>query len=126
MKIINYEEEFGKIKFPEGFEQKLIGKTMEEQMECYRITESVSFTETACGEITSEELREKTYKLEEYSKCVGLIVKGDMLVGVLIKGWPFDREIKCLPYEGVCTYYASDNEGSGTNDREDYAYLICV
>ena len=35
MKIINYEEEFGKINFPEGFEETLKGLTIEEQMNRY-------------------------------------------------------------------------------------------
>lgn len=55
------------------------------------------------------------------------MVKDGLLVGVLIRSyWRFLGDCVCLPYGQVCTYYASDNEGSGTNDREDYAYLICV
>ena len=30
------------------------------------------------------------------------------------------------PYVTVTTYYASDDEGSGSNDREDTATLICL
>lgn len=47
MKTIDYQEKFGKIKFPEGFMQKLVGKTLTEQMEYYRITESISFARKA-------------------------------------------------------------------------------
>ena len=35
MKTIAYEEKFGEIGFPEGFEEKLRGKSLEEQSEMY-------------------------------------------------------------------------------------------
>lgn len=75
----------------------------------------------------TEKIRERTHLLTEDTDCTGLVVKDGLLVGVLIRSyWRFLGDCVCLPYGQVCTYYASDNEGSGTNDREDYAYLICV
>lgn len=35
MKTVEYKEEYGKIEFPEGFEEKLRGKSLEEQSEMY-------------------------------------------------------------------------------------------
>lgn len=128
MKIVAYEERFGEIKFPEGFAEKLAGKSLEEQMDCYRITESATLARTAYGKITDERTTELgAYALDRFDRFEGLVVKDGLLVGVLIKPWwSYDGPAPCLPYQRVCTYYASDNEGSGTNDREDYAYLICV
>lgn len=127
MKIVPYEEKFGEINFPAGFEEKLQGKTLEEQMKCYRITDSMVLSHTAYGKLDEQKIRERTHLLTEDTDCTGLVVKDGLLVGVLIRSyWRFLGDCVCLPYGRVCTYYASDNEGSGTNDREDYAYLICV
>lgn len=127
MEIINYEEKFGEINFPDGFEEKLEGKELEEQMEYFRITEQRLYARTAYGQIEKEDLYQNSYALEEYHKCKGIVVKDKKIVGVLIESWWEEHQpVVCLPYKKVCVYYASDNEGSGTNDREDYAYLICV
>ena len=124
--IIEYKEDYGKIAFPEGFSEKLRGKSLEEQMEYYRITQSASLASTAYGEVTSEQKRSRTWKLDAYPEWTGLVVKEGMIVGVLIREYFSQRDTVCLPYQSVCTYYASDNEGSGTEDREDRAFLICV
>ena len=125
MKTIAYEEKFGEIEFPEGFEEKLRGKSIEEQMKYYRISTSSTFSRTSYGEVDSQKVFENTKSLDEDKHCIGLVVKDGLLVGVLIKEW-WGSECVCLPYHRICVYYASDNEGSGTNDCADYASLICV
>lgn len=125
MKTIPYEEKFGTIDFPEGFAEKLRSETLEEQMGYYRIASSAAFTRTSYGQVDSKRLMERTHALTEDEDCVGLVVKDGVLVGVLIRSH-WGRETPCLPYQRVCTYYASDNEGSGTKDRVDYACLVCV
>lgn len=82
-------------------------------------------TRTSYGQVDNERLMVRTHALTVYKDCVGLVVKDGALVEVLIRshrGW----ETPCLPYQRVCTYYASDNEGSDTKDRENYACLVCV
>ena len=96
-------------------------------MACYRITDSRKYERTAYGEVEKEQLFEDSWALEDYDAFRGLVVKDGLVVGVLIESWWFDHTpVPCLPYGRVCTYYASDNNGSGSNDRTDYAYLICV
>ena len=127
MKTIEYQERFGEIRFPEGFAAQLVGKTLEEQMDCYRITESAILARTAYGEITKQtEGGARLYRLEEFERFRGLVVRDGTVVGVILQPWGPVEEVPCMPYERVCTYYASDDEGSGTKDRTDYAYLICV
>lgn len=100
----------------------LEGKTVQQQMEHYYVTKSARLYSTAYGDITKDELREKAVKLCDYDGVIQLLLKGEILVGAKIKGcW---RESILLPEKRVCTYYACDNEGSGTKEREDYAYLI--
>ena len=75
MKIVNYEEELGEIRYPEGFEEKLEGKELEEQMKCFRITEAGFYARTAYGQIEKEDLYQNSYALEEYSKFRGIVIK---------------------------------------------------
>ncbi|MCD7796305.1 MAG: hypothetical protein LUG95_01380 [Clostridiales bacterium] len=91
-------------------------------MDFYYVTKSRSLYSTAYSEITDEKLTENSVKLSDYDGVQTLLLKGDILIGARIKSWWGDGIL--LPEQCVCTYYASDNEGSGTNDREDYAYLI--
>ena len=102
--------------------EALSGKTIEEQMEFYYVTQSVRFYSTAYGDITKDDLKEHATKLCEYDSVKKLLLKGDILIGAVIKGYWGDEVL--MTDRCVCTYYACDNDGSGTNEREDYSYLI--
>lgn len=131
MKIEKYQVKFGEINFPEGFESKLKGKSLEEQMAFYRVTGSSRIADTPYGQIDEETISEYCHNLSEYGDVTGLIERDGILVGVRIHGW-WDKVMQhkedtlVMPYQCVCTYYASDNNGSGYKEREDYAYLICI
>ncbi len=120
-----YQEMFGKISFPEGFEEKLRERDLAGQMDLYRITEDSTLAKTAYGEVTGSKGFEHSRRLQDYRGLVDLIIKDGIIVGVRIKVWP-EGTAPLLPGKSVCTYYASDNEGSGTDEREDRAWLICV
>lgn len=131
MKIEKYQPEFGQINFPEGFESRLKGKSLEEQMEFYRVTESSRIADISYGEIDKETIEKHCYNLSEYKAVTGLIELDGVLVGVRIHGWwdgvmQHEEDSVVMPYKCVCTYYASDNNGSGYKESENYAYLICV
>ncbi len=126
MDIVEYKEEFGEFKFPEGFAEKLVGKSIEEQMEFFRITESVSLAKSSYGNVNSERINDYSFKLDEYSDCKGLVVKAGVIVGVMMYSWFDSKPVCCFPYKGVCTYYACDEDGAGCDEREDYAFLICI
>jgi len=106
----------------ENIQAVLTEKRVEEQMEYYYVTESRRLYSTAYGEITKEQLSERAVKLSEYDGVVELLLKEKILIGAVVKGHWGNGNL--LLNEPVCTYYASDNEGSGTKEREDYAYLI--
>ncbi len=103
----------------------LSGKTVAKQMEYYCVTESHRFYSTAYGEITKDGLHEYAKKLCDYDGIRALMIKDDILVGAKIEAM-WSSEGKLFRKKPVCTYYASDNEGSGTREREDYAYLMFV
>jgi len=124
MKTIDYDSSFGTIQFPDGFVEKLNGKTIEEQMQFFRIAMTDTYSQSSYGEVTNERILKNTYSLA-YSRCKGIIVKDGIIVGVLITDFT-DREVPCLPYHAVTTYYASDNDGAGYKERRDRVQLICV
>lgn len=112
----------GKFKVNAELEKILSGKTVEKQMDYFYITKSEKISKTAYGEITQEQLKEHAVNLCEYDGIVKLLLNDEILVGAIVKGQWGDEVL--LPGQPVCTYYASDNEGSGCNEREDYIYLI--
>ena len=114
--------------WPNGFLEYLKGKSLEERMDCYRIVETECHSRTAYGEVTNENKHTFGYALEEYPGLNALIVDEGVLIGVRIKSaWdPYGYGAVALPYQSICTYYASDNNGSGYKEREDYAHLCCV
>lgn len=122
MKIVNYEERFGPVSFPEGFEQTLKGLPIEAQMNRYRTTARTSYAMTGWSERTCQS---GYRKLENSPDVTALIVRDGILVGILICN-QYGREMPCLPEERVCTYYADDNNGAGSKTRIDYTYLVCV
>ena len=117
-----YCEQIDDYKVDPTIEETLKGRTIEKQMDYYYVTESVRLYETAYGEITKARLNEKAVKLSEYDGVIKLLLKSDLLVGAIVEGY-FSKGNLLLD-RCVCTYYASNNEGSGTKDRTDYAYLI--
>ena len=122
MRIVPYEEKFGKFTFPEGFEDTLKGLSVEQQMGRYRL--SMSRTDAMTG------WRERTtgmwyVRLDEVSDVKGLVVKDDLLVGILLIDHN-GREVACFPDKCVCTYCDAENNGAGYKTQEDYVYLLCV
>lgn len=106
----------------ETVEKILNGKTIEKQMDYYFVTESESLYETAYGEITKERLTEKAVALSEYDGVIKLLLKSNILVGAIVKG--YFKNDNLLLDKCVCTYYSSDNEGSGTKEGENYSRLL--
>lgn len=122
MDVVMYQEEFGAVNFPEGFEETIKGLPIEAQMEHFRTTCRSTYAMTGWGERTSGS---GYRRLEEDSDVRGLIVKDDLLIGVMMCN-DDGRIVPCLPEERVCTYYADDNNGAGSKTRIDYTWLVCV
>ncbi len=120
-----YEGEYADCNVIDEMLKFLSGKTIEQQMEYYYVTESRSFYNTAYGKITKENLRKFADKLCDYEGVRTLLVKERILVGAKIDAM-WGGEGKLFRKKPVCTYYASDNEGSGTKEREDNAHLMFV
>lgn len=121
MKIIPYEERFGEVRFPEGFEETLQNLTLEEQMDRYRITLATTDASTGWRKRTSA----WTYIKLTHPAVKALIVKDGILVGIMLNDHN-DRETACLAEERICISYECDNNGAGYKERYTYAYFLCV
>lgn len=106
----------------EKIAKTLKGKTVEQQMNFYYVTQSKKLYQTVGGEITKESLAEEAISISEYNQVISLLLKGHILVGAVIEGC-FKNE-NLLLEKPVCTYFSSDGEESGVKLREDYVYLI--
>ena len=62
----------------------------------YRITESTKLSRTSYGEIDSEKIAKNCFKLKDYKKFRGYVVKDGLLVGVLMEEYFFKNEVVCL------------------------------
>ena len=116
---------FPEVGFPEGFREKLAGKSLEEQMELFRITTSDALANTAYEEITEQILADTACRLEEISAFEGLVVHDGLIVGVLLRGFG-DVLQACPPYGGVYTIVGYHEDGTRAKENDECAYLICV
>ena len=110
--------------YPEGFRERLAEKTIEEQAALFAVVENVSLSKSYYGETENTRYYEKSIPLEKFYEFEGLIVDNGLIHGILVKTpWGITP---LTPYEACTTYYADDNEGSGSSCREDTATLICL
>ena len=94
-------------------------------MDFYRIKVDITIEKYSYGELDSRRESEITYKLEDCDELKGLIVKDGILVGVMLST-SFGAINACLPGQYVNTYYASDDDGTGSSDRDDVCSLVCI
>lgn len=123
MKVINYEEKMGKYVMPEGLYDILRPLSVEEQIEYFAIASSSTFSRTGWGDRHVSNYR----KIENEGCVLGVIVDDGVIVGGMIRdavGFP----TPCFTDDkrGVCTYSASDNNGAGYIEVEDYAYFVAA
>ena len=110
------------------FEAVLRGKPLEEQMEYFRMVNQSCYSSTAYGEITKSNMDRFGCALKDYKGLLGLIVEDGVIIGVCIDAFACYHPLgkPAFPYQEICTYYASDNNGSGSKDLEEYVWLCPV
>ena len=118
LEILEYTEDMGKVCWPAGFEQELEGKTLQQQLDCYRVIDwglrPLSYyliNWEKCGSLET---------LDRYAGWEKLILRKGKIVGFVRQGKTI------LPYWVVCSDTESDNNGAGYKERTDYCYLVCV
>lgn len=132
MKIMEYEESFGPVRFQEGYEAQLAGLTVEEQVRCFALAESGSLTDVPYTEL--EERVKTIYYYSQTTKPVydtwTVIVREGIVVGFARQEYaPRSQrivEVPLLPYRGYVYDSTSDNNGAGYKERDWYKYLVCL
>lgn len=125
MKIVSYQKDFGEYQFPEGFREQLVGLSVAEQMQFYRVTEiRVQSTDADWRERRAQKW---FTKLDQSSDVDALVVDGDLVVGIIVNAY-FDCKKPLLIGQkiGICTASNSDNNGAGYKERDWYCYLAAV
>ena len=117
--VIELKKDPAKIEWGEGYPEILKGKTLEEQMDYFRVSVHGVYSWKSYGQVDFEQLRKYSHAIEDDQYVEGLIVREGLLVGVLIKGE------QILPNYGVETYYACDNNGAGYKEYEEWAFFYC-
>lgn len=121
-KIVKYEKSFGEYSFPNGFKELLENKTIEEQLNYFRISNGYGFF--------FEPWRERRNKasfirVENSHDVKGIIVDNGLIVGTMIEN-DIGEEEPCFIDKGVTTWDASDNNGAGYKERVECAIFIAV
>lgn len=112
--------------YPEGFRERLVGKSIEEQSRLFAVLENTTIQKSSYGEVDSERAYRYARRIDSISEFHAVIVDEDGLIeGIVVKAWP-NRLVPMGPYDEICTYYACDDDGAGRNDREDNVTLICL
>ena len=119
MNFIPYEVSFGEANYPEGFFDTIKNLPIDEQVRFFALCGTTRFQHTGWQERNVQNYR----PLCEDGPDV--IVKDGVIWGVMIKDH-MGRSCPVPPERGVCTYYASDNNGAGYKERRDFKYLVCV
>lgn len=103
-------------------------KSLEEQMNYFRIETESHYTKTGYGKNTKSNVSHSDYSLKDYEGLNALIVEDGAIIGVCIDAFGGHNSLgkPAFPNHNVCTYYASDDNGSGSSEREEYAQLCLV
>ena len=122
MNIVNIDE----VIYPAGFKDTLEGLTIEEQILRFRICEEIDGEQSFFFWKDRRETDGEHYcRLDQDSDVYAVVVSDGLIVGVLMQDF-FEKEYFCEPEQTVLSYCASDNNGAGYKEREDYKRLVCV
>lgn len=122
MDFIDYVPEMGSYTLPDGLRELLEGKTPEEQTDNFVMTmqhfagKSLRFD---CKRPVPEDLR-YSHPLEEDEYLQAIIVDKGFIVGARIN----DVHLFVDRPHCVSVYYASDNNGAGYKEYEEYRYFV--
>ncbi len=97
----------------------LAGKPLEEQLSHLFVSENWTEEDSSYGVVESERVRERDKSLSEVSNIEALLLWEGVIVGLRLKGE------RLLIGKTVCTYFAVDEDGTGSRSVSDYATLLC-
>lgn len=123
MKIVKYVKDFGEYSFPDGFKELLERKSVEEQLNYFRISNGYGFFFEPWRQRKNSSAR--FIRVEKSCDVKGVIVDNGLIVGVMIEN-AYGKDEPCFIDRGVTTWDASDNNGAGYKERCECAIFIAV
>lgn len=137
MKILQYQESFGPVRWQEGFPKELEGLTPEEQLRCYAFSGYPSLAGISYRDLEAAVQDRTRYPegLQPIPDYWYAIVRDGTVVGVALDrythdektfSWVVSGQMPLLPYESYESDSSSDNNGSGCKSGAWYTYLVCL
>ena len=117
--VVELKKDPSAIEWGEGYPEILQGKSLEEQMDYFRVSYNGTYSWSSYGQVDFEQLRKYSHAIEEDEYVTALVVYDGLLVGVVMK------ETQVLPNQGILTYYGCDNNGAGYKEYEEWGYFYC-
>lgn len=120
---VKYQDSFGEIEYPEGFEVLIQGLPIEEQVQYFRLGNGLYLSQAVLERRKSE--CNYSCRLDADEDVKSLIIKDGKIAGIMVSN--VHGEIKpCLVEQGYCIRSDSELDGSGYKSFVLYQYLICV
>ncbi len=121
--LATYQDSFGAVNYPEGFESLIEGLSVPEQLKFFRM---------GCGLYVKHPLNERKKNEYDYSCTIdesedvkSIIVKDGKIAGVMVKDVCGDIR-PCMVERGYIIRDDEELDGSGYKSFTVYEYLICV
>lgn len=124
MNYVEYDGKLhGKLTYPEGFEQKLEGLSIEEQINYFRIGNGIYRNEPIAKRRTSKYMM--NVRIDSVSDVKAAIIHKGKIAGIMVEDC-YGGIVPCLPEQGFVFTDESEQDGSGYKNHTLYLYLICV
>ena len=116
--VIPYQAEFGEFYLPHGYAEEMRGKELPEQADYFTVEETCIISSYSYGECDSTRKSSRTLPAWESNEILGIVELDGLVVGLWLGEKPlfFGHQI--------CTYSASEDDGTGSTDREDYIAIV--
>ena len=125
-KILEYKEEFGENPLTDEMREILSGLSLDEQIDYFEMENADSEEKFSYGESRGERERHCTYTLRYKMRRDGFepTVRGLVVNEGFIVGWIYDGDRIGLLNEWYCTYWACEDDGTGSTTVADYYKLV--
>ncbi len=117
--IVEYDKDMGEYNISEEGLAKLRGKSLMEQVDCYKAIATTSLCSYSYGREDGSSYRGIENSFWTDSDIEGIIVDNGIIVGVKAKKFLYGL-CNLFPGETINTYSACDEDGTGGRDRDDY------
>ena len=121
--LVTYQDSFGAVNYPEGFESLIEGLSVPEQLKFFRM---------GCGLYVKHPLNERrkseydfSCSIDESEDVKAIIVKDGKITGVMVKD-VYGDIYPCMVERSYIIRDDEELDGSGYKSFTVYEYLICV